>query len=87
MIEARILLSEMSAIEQFKQGFEADTIMDIAQSLSCTEFEALIDLMQAFGMISGGMAKEVEERHAEADDCGDMHCRCTDPECIAEREG
>lgn len=56
---------------------------DIGPKLTCIEAEALACLYLSVGRTQD--ADSWIENHAESDDCGDLHCRCTAPECIAER--
>lgn len=49
---------------------------DIGTSLTCTEAEAIACLFLSVGRPLD--AQTWIESHAEGDDCGDMHCRCTD---------
>lgn len=57
---------------------------DLATKLTCIEVEALASMLLSLGQPEA--ADKWIEFHAEGDDCDDMHCRCDDPECIAERE-
>lgn len=56
---------------------------DVGTKLTCIEVEALAALFRALG--APGSAEEWVECHAEGDDCGDLHCRCDNEECIEER--
>ncbi|AVJ50824.1 hypothetical protein SEA_KALNOKY_83 [Mycobacterium phage Kalnoky] len=69
-------------IEVWGDGYLAS---DLGEKLTCTEVEALASLLLSLG--AGEAAARWIEYHAEGDDCGDMHCRCDDEECKAEREG
>lgn len=74
----------VEAAERFKavwgDGYLAE---DLASKLTCTELESLTRLFRAIG---GEVAAETwTESHAEHDECSDMHCRCDDEDCIAER--
>ncbi|EKF22970.1 putative gp79 [Mycolicibacterium hassiacum DSM 44199] len=78
-------LSPQLALAQFKEVWSDGYLLsDIATHLTCTEFEAMADLLLAIG-VSEETVAGFEEAHAEGDDCGDMHCCCDDPECIEER--
>jgi len=57
---------------------------DIATHLTCIEVEAIASLFLSVGNTRA--AESWIDNHAEADDCGDMHCRCDNPDCIKERE-
>ncbi|AMB18570.1 hypothetical protein NASIATALIE_80 [Mycobacterium phage NaSiaTalie] len=73
------------AFEQFRQVWSDGMLLsDISGKLTCTEFEALADLMLAVGF-EPSTVEAFEECHADADECGDRHCKCDDPECIEER--
>lgn len=76
--------AKIEAFDVFTDVWNSDTIGDIATSLTCIEFDALIDLVVAGGM-GPETAKMLTEMHGEGDDCGDSHCLCDDEECIAER--
>ncbi|AGK86107.1 hypothetical protein Chy5_0072 [Mycobacterium phage Chy5] len=83
--QKRIPLSPQLALDQFKSVWgDGYAVCDIATSLTCTEFEALADLLLAIG-VDPRTVESFESSHAEGDDCGDMHCRCDDPGCIEER--
>ncbi|QGJ90974.1 hypothetical protein SEA_BIANCATRI92_76 [Mycobacterium phage BiancaTri92] len=84
--QERIPLAPALAFEQFREVWSDGMLLgDIAGKLTCTEFEAMADMMLAVGFEPRTVAM-FEECHAEDDECGDMHCRCDDPECIEERE-
>ncbi|QDP44657.1 hypothetical protein SEA_NOTHINGSPECIAL_73 [Mycobacterium phage NothingSpecial] len=84
--QERIGLSLSSAMHQFKEVWgDGYLIGDIGTKLTCIEMEALADMLQACG-IPADRVEEFISAHAEGDECGDMHCTCDDPECIAERE-
>ncbi|ASR86530.1 hypothetical protein SEA_CHANGELING_78 [Mycobacterium phage Changeling] len=81
--EKRIPLSPQLALDQFKEVWGDGYLLgDIATNLTCTEFEAMADLLLAIGC-DEQMVEAFEDDHAEGDDCGDMHCRCGDEECAA----
>ncbi|AFV51210.1 hypothetical protein ST20ES_81 [Mycobacterium phage 20ES] len=83
--EERIGLSLPSALHQFKEVWgDGYLIGDIGPNLTCMEMEALADMLQAAG-VPADRVEEMIDAHAEGDDCGDMHCKCDDPECIEER--
>lgn len=74
MTEARIPLSPQLAVDQFCLIWanpEGGPLRDIAGSLTCTEAEALADLLHSFGFELA--AERFIEDHAESDDEGDMH--------------
>ena len=79
----RIPLSTDLALERFLDVFTGD-VEGIPTSMTCTEVEAMADLLLAHGHARAAEAWIAE--HAEEDDCGDWHCKCDDPECIAERD-
>lgn len=82
MTEQMIPLSPSTAIEQFLAVW---TDMEgIGSALTCSEAEALADLFIALG--KPGRAESLMYDHGTADDCGDQHCQCDDPECIEYRE-
>ncbi|AHJ86691.1 hypothetical protein CRB1_80 [Mycobacterium phage CRB1] len=84
--EPRIPLSPELAITAFKEVWSDGMLLsDISGKLTCTEFEVMADLMLSLGF-NPETVEAFEECHADQDDCGDMHCKCDDPECIAERE-
>ena len=83
----RIPLSQSLAIEQFKGSWTDQSLADIATALTCDEFEALLDLLHSFDLVSAETAAKIEDVHAAGDEHGDMHCRCKEPWCIEEREG
>ncbi|AOT25446.1 hypothetical protein KIP29_gp18 [Mycobacterium phage BabyRay] len=75
---------DMSAIEHFIEVWSDGYLSaDTATHMTCVEVEALAGVFRAFG--HNDTADRWIADHAEADDCGDMHCRCDDPECIQER--
>ncbi|AAN01832.1 hypothetical protein SEA_BUZZBUZZ_77 [Mycobacterium phage BuzzBuzz] len=69
-------------VEVWGDGYLAG---DLAEKLTCIEVEALASVLLSLG--AADAATKWIEYHAEADDCGDQHCRCDDEECKAEREG
>lgn len=86
MADNVIPLSPALSIEQFKETWgDLHLAGDIASKLTCIEVEALADVFRTFGAAES--AEAWISAHAEGDECGDMHCRCDNPECIAEREG
>lgn len=72
---------EQTFIEVWGDGYLAG---DIAEKLTCIEVEALASLFLSYGQPDA--AERWIRYHADGDGCDDMHCRCDDPECIAERE-
>ncbi|ASR77181.1 hypothetical protein KIV66_gp74 [Mycobacterium phage MyraDee] len=56
---------------------------DIGSNLTCIEAEAIASLFLSLGQANA--AEAWIDGHSEGDDCGDMHCRCDDADCIAER--
>ncbi|AMS01068.1 hypothetical protein SEA_ARCHERNM_74 [Mycobacterium phage ArcherNM] len=81
--EKRIPLSPQLALDQFKEVWgDGWLLSDIATNLTCTEFEAMADLLLAIG-IDPDVVEGFEDSHAEGDDCGDMHCKCGDEDCAA----
>lgn len=84
--EMRIPLSPSLASARFKEVWGDGYLLgDIATTLMCTEFEALADMLLAVG-VDPQTVEDFEGYHAAGDDCGDLHCRCDDADCIAERE-
>lgn len=74
----------IAAIDNFLEAWGGGYLAsDVGDKLSCIEVEALAALLRALG--DPGAAEEWIEYHAEGDDCGDLHCRCDDEECIEER--
>ncbi|WKW87292.1 hypothetical protein SEA_CHARGERPOWER_77 [Mycobacterium phage Chargerpower] len=71
-------------LKTFIEVWGRDLAVDVASHLTCIEAEAIASLFLSLG--DAKAAEEWIECHAEADDCGDMHCRCDDPECIEERK-
>lgn len=83
--EKRIPLSPKLALDQFKEVWGDGYLLgDIATKLTCIEFEAMADLLLAIG-VDERTVEAFEDDHSEGDDCGDMHCRCDDTDCIEER--
>lgn len=58
-------------VEVFADGMLAN---GVGESLTCMEVEALADVLRKFGESSA--ADYWIESHADADDCGDSHCKC-----------
>ncbi|AWN05844.1 hypothetical protein SEA_BLINN1_84 [Mycobacterium phage Blinn1] len=80
----RVPLSPELATNIFKEVWSDGMLLyDIAGKLTCTEFEALADLMLALGF-DPETVEAFEEGHADQDECGDMHSTCDHPECKEE---
>lgn len=62
------------AAENFVTHFGGYLMDDIATHLTCSEVEALADLLVALG--EQRLSELWIRAHAEGDDCGDMHCLC-----------
>ncbi|ASZ75240.1 hypothetical protein PBI_MISSWHITE_74 [Mycobacterium phage MissWhite] len=73
--EKRIPLRPQLALAQFKEVWgDGYLLSDIATHLTCTEFEAMADLLLVIGVHEETVAG-FEEAHAEGDDCGDLLIR------------
>jgi len=81
----RIPLSPKLAADIFLKTWATDENQphladDIATGLTCTEAEALADLIVSLGVMldidTDAAAEYWITQHAQGDDCGDMHCLC-----------
>lgn len=69
------------ALAQFVQVFDAGDIwVEIGSQFTCTEAEAMAELLRAIGLRS--QADCLMADHAAGDECGDMHHACE--ECFAD---
>jgi hypothetical protein len=62
---------QLDAVVKFFNTWGSDTLGDIATSLTCTEAEAMADLLRAFG--HERTAEWFIKDHAAGDDEGDLH--------------
>ncbi len=80
-----IPLSPALAVDQFFSIVVAGgALVDCAASFTCSEAEAIADLMVAFG--HDDAAASFIDSHADGDEHGDMHCRECDGACSDENE-
>ncbi|MEU9890215.1 hypothetical protein [Sphaerisporangium sp. NPDC051011] len=61
--------------DNFTDHFDDDLAHDLATLLTCSEVEALADLLTA--MERSGLAEVWIDAHADGDDAGDLHHRPT----------
>lgn len=75
----RITLSRALALDIFLATFDRHTLSDIGPHLTCTEAEALADLLAAHG--AHDKADALRAGHVDEDDDGDLdHNTLEDPE-------
>lgn len=80
--QTRIPLSPDLAMEIFLDTWTGHLAVDIAHKLTCLEAEAIADLFAAHD--NDELAAQWIDMHSHSDECGDLHCRCT--ECATRDE-